>query len=552
MDYATDVAVDSFGNTYLVGFFKGVVDFDPGPGYHPINFSSSTNKGNVYCVKLSPTGQYIWAKQIGGVLYTGFGTTGNLTTPKIEIDNNNNIYISGIYDYRVDFDPNPSQAYYIPNPEMSKSTFDFISKYDSNGNLIWAKRIGSNTFNSNSTISQMKVDHLGNIIIGGTFNSTVDFDPGNSVNNLITDSNDDIYILKLSTDGNFTWVKQIGSIMSSEQINGLDINNESIAITGLYKGSVDFDPGSNTYNLNSQSGTEDIFISKYNLLDGTLNWAKTFGSSQGWDRGSSIALDAIGNVYANGIFRKTVDFNPDPAINYDLVSIGTTNMYVLKLNNQGQFSWAKNFAAYQNNFNYAIEAGSISFKNNQLFVSGGYLLQVVDQNYQPIITYNSGGNRDIFIVGMNSTGDLNWSMGFGGTLEDFIAQILHTNDNKFIAVGGFKNSVDFNPNLGTILTSASGNYDSFVSKLDMSSLLKVREVPIKNELLVYPIPSSDYIYINNKNTYRYSIFDVSGKFIRKGVSNENSKIDIQDLEKGIYLISIESENFIFDKKFIKN
>ena len=86
-------------------------------------------------------------------------------------------------------------------------------------------------------------------------------------------------------------------------------------------------------------GLDDIFISKLDSA-GNFVWAKNFGGTAG-DYGTSIATDVAGNVYTTGNFYNTVDFDPGSGIN-NLTSAGQNDVFILKLNTQGGFEWAKN------------------------------------------------------------------------------------------------------------------------------------------------------------------------------------------------------------------
>ena len=84
-------------------------------------------------------------------------------------------------------------------------------------------------------------------------------------------------------------------------------------ITGVFSGTVDFDPSTGETWLTSTDATNDVFILKLNA-DGTLAWARSVGGS-GNDQGYGIAVDGSGNVVVTGIFNSAnADFDPDQAL----------------------------------------------------------------------------------------------------------------------------------------------------------------------------------------------------------------------------------------------
>ncbi|MCW8898741.1 MAG: SBBP repeat-containing protein [Flavobacteriales bacterium] len=190
--------------------------------------------------------------------------------------------------------------------------------------LEWAKSFGGQNFDAGRSIA---IDSLENVYITGSFSDTADFDPGIGTYNLISKGNHDIFISKLDASGNFVWAKQIGGL-SGGQSNSIIIDAaENVYTTGFFGSTVDFDPGSGTYNLTSV-GTTDIFISKLNA-SGDFVWAKHMGGV-GVSIGNKISLDVSGNIYTIGSFQDTVDFDPNSGIS-NLIAAGSWDVFVQKM-----------------------------------------------------------------------------------------------------------------------------------------------------------------------------------------------------------------------------
>ncbi|MEX2186009.1 MAG: hypothetical protein WD875_04405, partial [Pirellulales bacterium] len=93
----------------------------------------------------------------------------------------------------------------------------------------------------------------------------------------------------------------------------------SIYATGLFQGTVDFNPGAGNYTRTTAGGS-DIFVVQLTAT-GNFGWDETFGST-GDDVSFGIAVDTTGVVHLAGTFDGTVDFDPDPLAIYDLTNPG--------------------------------------------------------------------------------------------------------------------------------------------------------------------------------------------------------------------------------------
>jgi hypothetical protein len=198
-DKANSVAIDAAGDIYVAGYFSDTVDFDPGTGV--LTFITDWDYTDIFITKFDPAGHLIWAKQIHG--------PGDDAALSIAADSYGNIYCTGYFHSKVDFDPD-SGIYNL----TAKGNLDiFILKLDTAGHFKWAEDIGgSSGWDSGYFIT---TDVQGNILITGDFNDKCDFDPSatayflNSVN-----KSQDIFIEKLDSAGSFLWVATCGSALS--------------------------------------------------------------------------------------------------------------------------------------------------------------------------------------------------------------------------------------------------------------------------------------------------------------------------------------------------
>ncbi len=244
--YSFSVDIDGAGNVYTTGSFAGTGDFDPGAGV--FNLTSSGNISmDIFILKLNAAGNFIWAKKMDG--------NGTDHGRSIHCDAFGNVYTSGNFSGSVDFDPGAGSFLLT-----SAAAYDiFISKLDSAGNFIWAKKIGGNGNDFGWSISS---DAAGNVYTTGEFRGVVDFDPGLATHNMVSAGNADIFISKIDSAGNYVWAKKIGSSGYDFAWNINVDGSSNIYICGSFLGTVDFNPDAGIDNLTS-AGNDDMFVLKY-------------------------------------------------------------------------------------------------------------------------------------------------------------------------------------------------------------------------------------------------------------------------------------------------
>ncbi len=308
------VVVDGAGNVYTTGTFQFTVDFDPGFG--TFNLASAGNS-DIFVTKLSPTGDFIWAVRMGGV---------NSDTPSsIGLDDSGGVYIGGGYTATADFDPGPGTS----NLTGGGS---FLCKLDaSNGTFNWARRLGP------GSVGGLSFDGADNIAAAGSFTGSGDFDPGVGTLTLTSTGSTDIFISKLTSAGSLVWVKQMGGPLFDQGISLATDIAGNVYTAGQFSGTADFDPSATSFNLSS-AGSTDVFIAKLSSA-GNFVWAVRMGGVNG-EGAESITIDPSGNVLTTGNFSGTADFDPGAGTT-NLTSVGSSDIFVSKLDASGVFVWAK-------------------------------------------------------------------------------------------------------------------------------------------------------------------------------------------------------------------
>jgi hypothetical protein len=75
----------------------------------------------------------------------------------------------------------------------------------------------------------------------------------------------------------------------------------------------------------------------------------------------------------------------------------------------------------------------------------------------------------------------------------------------------------------------------------------------KNKYTFFPNPANDVLTIQGKNVSRIKIFNIYGNIVLSKNVNNNKKVDISILNKGMYLVELEDYfGFKINKKVIIN
>ena len=435
--------LDEDGNSYVTGIFSETIDFDPSPEIFELIPAGSSD---FYIVKYDPTGNFLWAKSIGN--------TGSDVSDDIYVDASNNVFITGYFSLTVDFDPD------FGTYELTALGGGdcFILKLNTEGEFIFARSFGDGLTERGAGII---TDESGNIYVTGTYQGTVDFDPGFGIFDITSVGEEDVFIQKLDADGNLIWAKSIGGA-NEEKVSSIKVDSdENIYIAGTYEGTCDFNPEVPTF-LQTSLGFFDNYILKLNS-SGLFDWAITFGGTLG-DAINDLELDNEGNLYSTGHYSLTVDFNPGVGVN-SYTSMGTLDIFIQKIDSEGGFIWAKSFGGSDQDRGYGIKLDA----SNNVYTTGLFSESVDFNPNAGVFNLNSAGESDIFLQKLDADGNFIWTKRIGGIgIDEGNALDISSEGNIYLA-GVFENTVDFNAGVGEFNLSSNGEWDIFILKLNACS-----------------------------------------------------------------------------------
>jgi len=232
--YANDLDIDSLGNCYVTGYFyqNSIIGTDT---------LNSRGTVDIFVSKFDNTGNSLWVKQAGGKHGGPYSKDEGYA---LSCSKSGNVYVTGSCTDTAQFEN-------IIFNNSNKNNDIFISKYDSQGNLIWVKRFGAAIDDEGRCIA---VDDDENIYVGGSYVGTVNFG-GYS---LPAFAHYDLFVIKMDSAGTVTWAKNAGGYNWNEYAKGVIMDkNGDVVICGQFSSPTYF--GNDTIDYN---GSNNSFIAK--------------------------------------------------------------------------------------------------------------------------------------------------------------------------------------------------------------------------------------------------------------------------------------------------
>ena len=303
------ICPDRFGNLYLASNFTDTLIIGT---YTVVN----TRELDSYVAKYDPLGNVKWVTHS-----TCNRTNGGTGNEHISCDINGNVYLSGAFGDTVNFG-----GHTIIDSSIQFNIF--LVKYDSNGNVKWAKQSsgdGGNVSFSNTN------DQFGNSFVTGEFEDTLSFDSYQ----LIGGENGDFYVVKYDSNGNVKWVKkniEIGSGIAVGVSLAADLTGNVYAL-GQFTDSIIF--GHDT--LMAPARLSSFFIAKYDP-NGNLLWVKEpkILDNNSWNAWS-LSIDNYKHLYLSvggGYHTCKIAFGGDTLSMYDTASRDAASV-IFKLDSNG-------------------------------------------------------------------------------------------------------------------------------------------------------------------------------------------------------------------------
>ncbi len=369
------------GYAYLLGYFRGTVDFDPGPSSYNI---SSNGLDERFVAKFDQNGDFLFAKEFGIIPRPPHMVPCPVFCYDrdhvcfLDINDAGDIFIAGntkAFGYRIDLYPGPG----VLSLKCSEQT-SYILRLDSAGNYQSLAQFEG----SPMTPTGIYFSKQDQVVSFGKFYLDVDFDPGPGTKVIRGEYFDpwtsDNYVSTLTSSFSYSGAFKIGGIKLTEISNVASDHRGMLYLIGGFYSTVDFDPGPGLYNLTA-SGISDGFLEKVKP-NGNLIWAIRAGGD-GAVKPTSVAIGPNGEIYEAGVFTFNANFDPS-GTSGRLTSLGDGDIYLRKISDPlgiESKNQLKNVRAFPNPFTNEINIefqSTMEYVSVQLISSHGQIIQEVE------------------------------------------------------------------------------------------------------------------------------------------------------------------------------
>ena len=296
---------------------------------------------------------------------------------------------------------------------------NFGEETNNSAEILNIKTLGGS--GNDSAQSVVNTSDGGYVVVGYTQSSDGDVEIKNNFSY-------DYWIIKFDEEGNQEWQKFYGGSKDDKAEKIIKTKDQGYAIVGRSK--------SNDMDVNNNEGLNDIWVTKIDLV-GDIQWEKSFGYS-GTDKGFSITQTQDNGFFIVGISDLNIQNGDNINTNSSSRHAGG-DFCAIKLNPNGETHWIYYFGGTFTDTPYA------ALESND----GNFIIVGSSDSSDGDISVNKG-SYDYWVIKISPQGDLVWEKSYGGSEIDKAREITETVDGNFMIVGDTRSSNDdVNNNYGS-------------------------------------------------------------------------------------------------------
>ena len=479
------IAVDGASGAIVTGYFSGDASFGS------VSLASRSNY-DAFVMHVTASGTIDWAVQAGGTLKDqGLGIAG---------DDAGGALVTGYFSDRASFGSTSL---------TSRGDYDvFVMHVAASGAIDWSVQAGGGARDQGSGIAH---DGAGGAFVTGFFSSDASF--GSVTLTSRGDGENDIFVMHVTKSGAIDWAIQAGGTAIDEGYGIAYDGTGGALVTGIFGGDASF----GSISLRTSRGTCDAFV-MHVTASGGIDWAVQVGG-KAEVKGNGIAHDGVGGAFVTGYFMGDAFFGSTA-----LDSQGRSDAFVMHVTASGAIDWAVQVggtAEVKGNgiarhgaggalvtgyfsgesvfgmktlksrdganmfvmhvtasgaIDWAVQAGGMSIVRGVGIAHDG---DVPERRGSLVVGYFSGdvsfgstplrsrGAYDVFVMHMTRSGDIDWAVQAGGTLDDTGASIAHDGAGGALVTGVFSGNASF----GSKTFQSRGKGDVFVMHVTASGTI---------------------------------------------------------------------------------
>ena len=405
--WTREVEVDTFGNTYISGIFRG--------GSLSLDYHHALNNGglDVFTAKFSSVGDCIWLTTFGGVL--------DEHVEDMIVDPSGDVYVVGSYD-----SPQFNASSSILNNSGSRDGF-VVSISRNSGAISWGNSVNGAGFDN---ITGVTLDSTGGLVYSGWTASPQLIINGTTLNN---SGDTDFFVLWGYTNGSWEQGRIYGGT-GKEQAHDIaaDSNGKVMVVAEFTTPSLTLDQTSITHGGGTGSDSLVMRVAKAGV-----EWVRKPICDKN-DRAWAVDVDSAGNVFVAGEIMANTSY---ASITWGSIQLGINGYrtsYVVKFSNVGAIGWALGTTLSNTYSNYYVNNPSIDIVDSHLLMGLNYnhRFKFYSGSYSSNWIYEQNSLNNAVLVELTNTGSMATSnyMTSGYSSVDDIAWMDMPSGNEHIII----------------------------------------------------------------------------------------------------------------------
>ena len=352
------------------------------------------------------------------------------------------------------------------------------------------------------------------------------------------------YLAKFDTQGNCKWAKHTGegvygSIIFDKKL--ITDKKGDLLLTGTFKQFMQFADDT----IPMETWYYHSYITKLDT-GGNMLWSKKFSNNEWEVQILDMITDDSNNIFVSGIFKDSINLGSGFIAKSDS---GNYDGFVAKLDTAMNPIWMKIIGGKGNQYCRAM-----ALMKDTLYLTGYFDDKLTFNG----ITNTTAGLTDIFLISLSAdSGKFKERNIMGDASSETTSGIFCLPSNHILISGNYVNYTT----LGSHHASAIDQIGQEVFIIDFDKYHTYYSIndnySDKEDISVYPNPSSDRITVETKNVDFYknssvTILNIQGQqLIQQSLNNNKAVLDVSSLSNGIYFLKINSESGNVVRKFVK-